>query len=901
MNKFTKLLIAGLVAGGISIPFTGCVTPVPFVPPEGGGDRVVINDAYDWNEDESGSTRPDLNAGYEAVVPPSSVEVKIAETCAIKFKNGEKSITKPAGSFITAEDFDAATLNGHTVGGFAVLNEDGKITSYRALKDFALTTPATVVPYFALEKGDPVSFGSKKIGDYYYDENGTDVSGNEEYAITSEKVLVDNYPGTNIKIVKALGKGAYFRSVTVLKREPGQTYTYCYTFKNNGQEAVSFTVYQMNGGHDYADPAQRVAADGITVQPGESKEVEIIVRNTKNDANTLTLIRLDEDITALDLDVIMTVENSTPCKPAKITLNLPEGFTVSPSYKTDVNTNELFELPSKNYIKNETGHKLLGWVYSNSNQTRVVEGVRIKGDIAIEPLLTEDVHLSFVLPEGLTLKETYKTLRQTTEALELPTADDLINDTGHNVMYWEYAEGGLISDGTVLTEDLVLRPVLTKDVYVTLELPDGVVVSDDYVKVAQEGDKLVLPTADQIENTTGNRIIRWVDADGNEVTGDTVLSEDITIKPELTQNATITVALPTGWSISADYKTAVQTGDTLVLPTNEQLSGVTDKSVITGWFIVGGDGTKLGDDYMITQTEFTIAPILSTMEGYTVINVGSGANSGYNTDQVPGDITKLIKSGELSYTGYTTADTTTKIVSAGGFGVGGSVISANKPVQAGAAMRFDSVRTAGAGIYEFSYAVENKGTSKLHFSIYQINASSDYKSGGSYYRYETQRYRTNVELNPGEGKQVIGQYDFTGQTNGNWITYLVVEEDAENFNFGIAVGYKSVESYDNTNYPKGNKLNKTVKLTYNAEENGGITVSDNYLNQRVGRFAVAPKAEDLTVPAGVTVEKWQIIINGTAYDLPASTTSWQDVQIPSSGATLKAVLATAEQTPEEEV
>ncbi len=898
MNKFTKLLIAGLVAGGISIPFAGCITPVPFVPPEGGGDRVIINDAYDWNDDESGSTRPDLNAGYEADVPPSSIEVKIAETCAITFKNGEKSITKAAGSFLTAEDFDAATLNGHTVGGVAVLNEEGKITSYNSIEDYALIAPATVVPYFAPEVGEPVSFGSKKIGDYYYDENGHDVSKNEEYAITSEKVLVDNYPATNIKIANALGKDSYFRTVTVLRRELGQTYTYRYTFKNNGQEAVAFTVYQMNGGYDYADPAKRVASDGITVQPGESKTVEIKVRNANNDANTLTLIRFDQNITALDLDVIMTVENSTPCKPAKITLNLPEGFTVSSSYKTDVNTNELLKLPDKNYIKNDTGHKLLGWVYSNSNETRVDEGARIKGDITIEPLLTKDVNISFVLPEGLTVKETYKNLCQTTETLVLPKANDLINDTGHKIMYWEYAEGGLISDGIVLTEDLVLKPVLSKDVNITLELPEGITVSDDYAKVAQEHDKLVLPTADQIENTTGNRIIRWVDADGNEVNADTVLTEDITIKPELTQNATVTVALPEGWSISSDYKTAVQTGDTLVLPTNDQLSGVTDKSIITGWFIVGGDGAKLGDDYIIVKTEFTIAPILSVMEGYTTINVGSGANNGYNTDQVPGDITKLKQEDRLSYTGYTTSSTTTKVVSAGTFGVNGSVISTKGPVQAGSALRLDSKRTAGTGIYEFSYAVENKGTSKLHLSIYQINASGDYKSSGKYYKYETTRYRTNVELDPGKGTQVIGQYDLS--SNGNWLTYIVVEEDVEALNFGIAIGYKQIDSLDTTKYSSGNLLDKKVTLTYNAAENGGITVSDSYLNQRVGRFAVAPKAEDLTIPDGVTVEKWQIVINGKTYDLPASTTSYTDIQIPSAGVTLKAVLATAEQTSEEE-
>ncbi len=37
MKKFGKFAIAGLLAGGLVIPFAGCVNPEPFVPPEGGG------------------------------------------------------------------------------------------------------------------------------------------------------------------------------------------------------------------------------------------------------------------------------------------------------------------------------------------------------------------------------------------------------------------------------------------------------------------------------------------------------------------------------------------------------------------------------------------------------------------------------------------------------------------------------------------------------------------------------------------------------------------------------------------------------------------------------------------------------------------------------------------------
>ena len=60
------------------------------------------------------------------------------------------------------------------------------------------------------------------------------------------------------------------------------------------------------------------------------------------------------------------------------------------------------------------------------------------------------------------------------------------------------------------------------------------------------------------------------------------------------------------------------------------------------------------------------------------------------------------------------------------------------PVVAGSSVRFDSVRksVAGAGNYEFKYTFENRGNSVLRLSVYQINASGEYKKDKNYYDYE---------------------------------------------------------------------------------------------------------------------------------------------------------------------
>ena len=93
MKKFGKLTVAGLLVGGVLASASGCVTqPEPFVPPESGGEKVSIRDAYDWNENKDGSTRPSLDGGYEAVLPPTDALVTIADGSPIRFKGGQTQL-----------------------------------------------------------------------------------------------------------------------------------------------------------------------------------------------------------------------------------------------------------------------------------------------------------------------------------------------------------------------------------------------------------------------------------------------------------------------------------------------------------------------------------------------------------------------------------------------------------------------------------------------------------------------------------------------------------------------------------------------------------------------------------------------------------------------------------------
>lgn len=832
MKKFGKLLIAGLLVGGLTIPLAGCIDPEPFVPPEGGGSsNVLINDAYDWNGDETGSTRPELGGGYEAAVPPTAVDVTIAESSAVRFKDGSATLKVPVGTYLKQSDFDGSTLDGHTVGGFAVLDETGDITSFGTLDKFISVSSVTVIPYFKPDKGESVTFGSKKVGDYYYDENGTDISKNADYAITVKNELIENYIGQRVSNTQPLGAGSYFRAVTVLKRESGKTYTYHYGFKNYGEEAVAFTVYQMFSGHAWAAKENRVASDIITLEPNEYKTVDIKVRNTANDANTLTLIKFEEDVNSFDVGVTMAAEDNAVRVPAKITLNLPEGFTVANTYNTDVTTGDLLVLPAKEQIINETGHKLLNWVYSNSNETPVTEGTVIKGNVTIEPLLTQDAVISFVgLPEDFIIKPEYETLRQTGDRLTLPTDDQIVNSSRHRLLYWEYAEGGLVSNESVLTEDVALRPVFTKDVHVTLDLPDGLTVSSDYGRIMQEGDKLVLPADGQIINETGHKIIRWVDGDGNPVDGNTVVNTDVTILPELSQSATINVVLPDGLTISDDYATTVQTGDILVLPTAEQITGtIADGRTVLGWYEVGNGNVILTDGTIITEKVMTIAPYFSkAADVQKVVSSDAsinGSDLAFGNEQSSGKPNNVNINGSNSVANFSNmsadgAYTNAYVISGGegGYAELGRRLDYSGTIPTGSTFRCNTIVSDGTALvalntpHTFILNFENFGATPLDFTIQGVNSGVDAEGP-----------TVRVVLQPGESIRVSYTVSFTkGGANKNVMVYFTMNAAVTNMRLGVSINVK---------------LNDTSAAAVNSVAEG-VDLSDAYLgaalNLKVG-------------------------------------------------------------------
>ena len=141
--------MTGLMLLGIAGVGAGCLGTPPKVEVPEGGDKqqTVISDAYDYNDDKTASTRPTIPGGYyEPQLPITEVKVTIAESSNITFADGsrEKLITR--GVPLTTADFDQSTLGGHEVGGFAVLDENGGISTFNSLTEFAPQSEVTVMP-----------------------------------------------------------------------------------------------------------------------------------------------------------------------------------------------------------------------------------------------------------------------------------------------------------------------------------------------------------------------------------------------------------------------------------------------------------------------------------------------------------------------------------------------------------------------------------------------------------------------------------------------------------------------------------------------------------------------------------------------------------------------------------
>lgn len=744
MKEIGKLLLSGLIAAGLL--FTAACAPEKENPPHPspGGEKTTIVDAYDKGARPDYDGKFDYKSGYTPSEPETEAVVTIAESSSVKFKDGSKKMTLTVGKLLTQEDFDATSLDGKKIGGVAIMSktedEEPKeyISAFAPLSDFVPTAAVTVSPYFALEKGESILWGS----------NGKDkLVKIAADSLTEEKALFNGYMGLKVSYGAEIKSGASILYKAKMNVKRDERYTFRYTFVNYGTEELKFNLYQMKGGSNYDDPETAIASEEITLKAGEtSKTIELTLTSTKNDTNSLTGLRFNSDMTSASFGVIMSVEDTTERLPAKITLDLPTGFTVK-DYKTDVLTNT----------------------------------------------------------------------------------------------------------------------------------------------------QLTLPVASQIDNKTGRKFIRWVDGNGNPLANGFTVKGDLTITPELSAPAKITVSLPDGLTVSKDYVTDIQTGDVIVAPTSAQISGeIKEGREIAGWYIVGGKNTIITGKTIAEAEKITIAPYFTRAAGTATLQNFGNANDGQPLvfSNVQNSLKPLTVYDGVELDKFDAISSKYKndtVIGGGtnGFAELGNVLSYNGTMSVGSAFRCGTiisnpdknipVVTMGLE-HTFVYNFQNFGTSKISLTIQGVNTGKEVEGPIS-----------NIILEPGESKKYTAQY-LLGK-NGNALTYIVFEKDADNFSFGIAVSEKIISDKTEVadEYKNQAALDNMAALTFEAGETG-ITVNAGYLNKfRAGKFITAPSSSDFEAN-GATIEKWQITFDGKAYDLPTTVADYTSLRMPSAGAVLTAVV-----------
>lgn len=241
-------------------------------------------------------------------------------------------------------------------------------------------------------------------------------------------------------------------------------------------------------------------------------------------------------------------------------------------------------------------------------------------------------------------------------------------------------------------------------------------------------------------------------------------------------------------------------------------------------------------------------------QGYTVIGLASGKNGNlsgkFNDDTLPGGLqdTEVTLAKEQTLEGHPDL---------------GTRVTVNKTLYDGTLLRFDTPRSAEdatvEGVFEFKYVVTNYSEDEvLKLDTYQISSSSEYKEGYNSFGYED-RYRIDMDLQPGETKEFVGQYD-VGK-NGNWLTIMVVDEDSTKVDFGVSMGYKKIDAIDEAYTGQAKETEAEATISYKLPV--GITLSGDYAKTQIdGRLIVAPTAEQITNNTPLDIVSWYDVDTG---------------------------------------
>lgn len=257
-------------------------------------------------------------------------------------------------------------------------------------------------------------------------------------------------------------------------------------------------------------------------------------------------------------------------------------------------------------------------------------------------------------------------------------------------------------------------------------------------------------------------------------------------------------------------------------------------------------GTFALTDLKTPKKNITIKPYFAAKDGYTSLDIGSGSNSKFNYDQVPGSITE---NKTIKYASDVLVDG-----GANGYTEKGVSFTETSYVDINSAMRLDTKASIDEeAIYEFTYNFSNLGSTTIYLDGYQISASAEYKGK---YDYES-RYRMDIDLQPGESKMFTAQYKLG--KNGNALTYFVADRTMQNgFTLGMSMAFKKTSLTEiDSKYISEPEAVTTGKVKLQLPE--GITVEGFEEDQEAGKPITLPSEEQITNTTGREIGGWYIV------------------------------------------
>lgn len=799
MKKYVKLLVCLTMATALLFSLTGCFErPVdPEIPENDGNVETTIEDAYEHNRPDYDGIF-DYDSEYVPMEPTKPVEefftVTLDESSPIKFADGTKSKEVKKGDYLTSESFDMSDVSEkRELLGFLGIGEEGN-KSLLDLEDCRVWENLTLTPYFSPEAGfTALDIGSGKIGRFNFDFMPGSIAVNKTITYQGSEIVAGG--GNSSQSYAELGGlitepsyvtiGSAFRLDSKYKVTEG-VYEVAYNFENKDDVDLHLDVYQVSKGTEhnnslsYESTRYRVDVD---LAPGESMRYTGQYYLTDNE-NILPYVVADRSMESMKFGMSLSVRarpdltepetkpSLEPDPTAKLTLNLPDGITVSDDFIDDVVYGEQIVVPSSSQITNETGREIGGWYIVGGDSLSFVTSSTVmpESGLTIAPYFAPEQGTLLVYGSGKQSGQGIVDYFGNTE-IEAPDEDspdypdyaaqyDSGRFTGNDVIVNGERGVKLTHNGTLVANDYfrvktsveLLKNYKYKYYYTFTNNGESSISFDLWqlrsaLDMTDEGavsTPVTVPAGETVTAVINE--IKYDSANTNALTMLVMKGEvsnlDLTVRmafENLGEDQSAPKYALTIGGISdvtfADGEKTAMIGEGTAIPTATSASG----RKIAGW--CDGNGNKITSFSMPAEAT-TVYPYFEALDGYKRLWLLNGKNYGVpstfsDTALTENDFEHLCANN----TGWGNELDSMKTIVRGknnseegiGFAEEGMLFKCNKTVEQNAKFRCDTIVYGGSDgfqimkdkTYGFSFNFENKGSGTICFTVWIINTGSD--------------------------------------------------------------------------------------------------------------------------------------------------------------------------------